>query len=84
MTRCIVEKKNDFSVRKYELPVKTCQYSFHYFRCRPILIRIRKKVNISWALQILQFLKTAWGFTLPDDNGLVDLYPSCTNKKSDS
>ena len=33
MTGSVIEKKNYSSVFKYEFSVKTCQYSFHYFRC---------------------------------------------------
>ena len=80
MTRIITEKKNDFSVLKYELSVKTYQYRFHYFRCHS-RFRIRKIVNISWAWWILQFLKTAWEFILPDDNGWLTFCSAVWKKK---
>ena len=81
MTRSIIDKKNDFSVLKCKLFVKTYQWSFHYFRRHP-RFRIRKVVNISWAWRILKFLKTARELTLPDDNGLVHFFPSFINKKT--
>ena len=81
MTRCIVEKKNDFSVRKYELPVKTCQYSFHYSDVGQYLLGFEKKWTLAGRYRSCSFLKQHGGLLFQMTMGWSIFTPAAQTKK---